>query len=195
MRFVIVQLLLLLLFSASARAEETWSSYLYRAQNILAHEDEKNPSFSLAVIALRKAWNAAPKQDSKEAQEKIRTELANCYRTHGYDRIAKWYAEASVEQIDQKLASLKADGQTRYSKDWRVRADEFGLITIWRPETMKARQKADVYHFKPGDAQYADILTAASVAKNSEKAVDFDLSEFGIADGPSSPFAIAEKDI
>lgn len=162
---------------------------------MLAHEDERNPCFLLAVIALRKAWAAVPKQDSKDAYDKIRTELANCYRKNGYGRIAKWYAESSIEKIAQKLSNLQADGRTRYSKDWRVRADEFGMITIWRPESDKARQKPDVYHFKPGDSQYGDVLTAASVARNSEKSVDFDLSEFGIADGPCSPFAIAEMDI
>lgn len=191
MRFFLVQFLLVLLFSSSVCAEESWSSYLYRAQNMLAHEDDKNPCFSMAVIALRKAWSAIPKDDSG-AYEKVRTELVNCYRTHGRVQTAKWYAEAPIHEIDQKLSKLQADGRSRYSKDWRVRADEFGMITVWRPETIKPRQKPEVYHFKPGDSQYGDVVTSASLAPNTEKAVDFDLSEFGIADGPSSTFAITE---
>lgn len=169
----------------------TWESDLAYVQNLINMDKKGKPIHGRTeIIALRRSWVTIGEPDLKfPAYEKIRKLLITAYMNVGNKKLSDWYKTASIEEIDKKIKTKSEEGKTAYVNNWRARMDEFRMITIWRPDTVKERQQPTVYYFKPGDEGYVDAASLSKLEPKQEKAVDFDLSVFALETGPSrGPF-------
>lgn len=168
-----------------------WEEYFDRAVNA----SNQDPKDLRTLVNLRRAWVAVDPKESltSEPYQKIRKELIAFYTSWNLPALADWYKNSPAEAIDKKMRDKQQEGKTLFQKDWRVRKDEFGMITIWKPESVGPRKQPVYYHYKPGDLDYGEVLTLASpIESGQEKPVDFDLSSVQICISPTlgAPFTI-----
>jgi hypothetical protein len=188
--------LVISLFAASINLTATatvpaWESDLVYVQNLINMDKKGKPVHGRReIIALRRSWVSIKEADlSHPAYERIRELLVIAYRNAGNKTLSDWYKSASLEEIDKKIKAKDLEGKTAFKDIWRARMDEFRMITVWRPDTVKEHQQPTVYYFKPGDEAYVDAATLSKLEPKQEKAVDFDLSAFALVTGPSrGPF-------
>jgi len=185
MNLLPVILIIAIVASAGATANQSESSaYLDSAISLKKAETRKSPKSILVLIALRKAWLAAQSEGAEKEQfDKIRREFVGQYQRLNSVALADWYATAQTAEITTKIKEKENETRTMYQKDWMVRMDEFAMITIWKPDSLKTN--AVFYHYKPGDAAYGEAIAMAKLKSGDEKPVDFDLSALFIANGPS----------
>jgi hypothetical protein len=170
-----------------AAEKSPWKDHMQRAVELIAAEKADNCPRTLSVLVeLRRAWIAIDDPTLKSPiYEQLRALLEATYREHNLPTLAGWYKTASLSDINSKIREKYQEGKTLYLNDWKSRMDEFGMITIWRPDSLKARKQPTVFYYKPGDESYADALTLSHLEPGQVKAVDFDLSSFAGVGGPT----------
>lgn len=180
-------ILTIALVSSTSTDNQSKSSAFYEtAMSFKKTETKKSPRGISVLMNLRKAWLAADSEGASTNQfEKIRKELITQYKRLNASELASWYMSATPGEITKKIRDKEAEGKSMFQKDWMARMDEFGMITIWKPDSLKVNQNAIFHHVKPGDTAYSEVLSLAKLKPNSQKAVDFDLSALYMANGPS----------
>ncbi|HIA55171.1 MAG TPA: hypothetical protein EYN91_24330 [Candidatus Melainabacteria bacterium] len=176
--------------TATTENQSKSAAFLEAAMSLKKEETRKSPRGISVLMNLRKAWLACDTEGAKVEQfEKIRKELVAQYKRLNSAALADWYATAKPDEITKKMREKENESKTMFQKDWMIRMDEFDMITVWKPESLKANPV--FYHYKPGDNAYGEVLAMAKLKRGTEKPVDFDLSSLFIANGPS--FSITES--
>jgi len=176
--------------TATTENQSKSAAYLEAAMSLKREETRKSPRGILVLLNLRKAWLENDTEGAKEEQfEKIRKELVAQYKRLNSAALADWYATAKPDEVTKKIRDKENESKTMFQKDWMVRMDEFDMITIWKPDSLKLNPV--FYHYKPGDNAYGEVLAMAKLKRGTEKPVDFDLSSLFIANGPS--FSMTES--
>jgi len=176
--------------AATTENQSKSAAFLEAAMTLKKEETRKSPRGISVLMNLRKAWLAGDTEGAKDEQfEKIRKELVSQYKRLNSAALAEWYTSAKPDEITKKMREKENESKTMFQKDWMVRMDEFDMITVWKPDSLKANPV--FYHYKPGDNAYGDVLAMAKLKRGTEKPVDFDLSALFIANGPS--FSMTES--
>ncbi len=177
--------------SPSIENQNRSEAFLETALSFKKADTKKSPKSISVLLNLRKAWLAAERESATEERfGYIRKEFVAQYKRLNAPELAAWYNSATREQMTKKIRDKENEAQSIFQKDWKVRMDEFDMITIWRPDSIKDRQTAIFRHYKPGDPGYGEVAAEAHLKRQTEKPVDFDLSAFFITNGPS--FSMSE---
>ncbi len=176
------------LFPLAVSADETkWTDHLKQADDLVLAEKADHASRGMRVIvALRRAWVALPDNNLDDpAFSTLRKKLIHAYKNMSLFDLAKWYENQSIAEIDKKIRENAQKGKTFYKEDWHARMDEFGMITIWKLDSIKPQQQPTVLYYKHGDEMYSDAFLLSGLTPKEEKPVDFDLSSFVYVGGPT----------